>query len=706
MANDDSKKGNEILTGDDLEMVRGNDDLRMVNGLTRRDFVKYSVGTVTCIYLGALNTGCGGSSGTFLVAGYPIDSTVDKTTERMLAFPYTQTYLPPSPDFTLIPPSPNGGPGLGITELRNVSEYDTLGYGAWTFGSPLPIVPRKDIMPGGNAYPTPTKKQQLLNFFAMTDIHITDKEAPNSFITLQKLNPTYSGQNTSIYSPIMPYTTQVLDAAIQTANALHKDKPFDFAISLGDTCNSTSYIELRWYIDVIDGKIINPSSGAHLGAGSVDYQKPFKAAGLDKSIPWYQALGNHDHFMLGSFPIHINPSLGISDSYTSDTIWAVPLELLIPSFATFPVLFNRNNLNPQSVLNKFYAGVINGSTPLGAIIGEGETSTTPPPAKVAADPNRRSLYRTEWIQEYFNTTSGPVGHGFNLVDTNTYGPGFACYSFLPKANVPLKVIVLDDTQREDDGSNDIHGHGFLDATRWAWLQAELAAGQAANQLMIIAAHIPIAVVGIGGETEWWLGDRTATITSGWWNAPITTPQNAVDLATLVTTLQNTPNLLMWIAGHRHLNTVKAFPHPTIPENGFWQVETSSFHDFPQQFRTFEIHLNSDYTISIVTVNVDPAVADGTPAATSRKYAIAAQQIVQNILTVNTQNVDSVTIGPNTFPLPSMDPTRVQDGSTDLTIQYVDLSGAPVPVPYNASYNAELFKQLSPAMISVLQAMFP
>ena len=82
---------------------------------------------------------------------------------------------------------------------------------------------------------------------------------------------------------------------------------------------------------------------------------------------------------------------------------------------------------------------------------------------------------------------------------------------------------------------------------------------------------------------------------------------------------------MWIAGHRHLNTVKAFvsPDPTNPEKGFWQVETSSLRDFPQQFRTFEIYLNSDYTISIMTINVDPAVKAGTPAATSRKYAIAA-----------------------------------------------------------------------------------
>jgi hypothetical protein len=43
--------------------------------------------------------------------------------------------------------------------------------------------------------------------------------------------------------------------------------------------------------------------------------------------------------------------------------------------------------------------------------------------------------------------------------------------------------------------------------------------------------------------------------------------------------------------------------------------------------TFQIYLNSDYTISIVTTDVDPAVKAGTPAATSRKYAIATQQII-------------------------------------------------------------------------------
>ena len=48
----------------------------------------------------------------------------------------------------------------------------------------------------------------------------------------------------------------------------------------------------------------------------------------------------------------------------------------------------------------------------------------------------------------------------------------------------------------------------------------------------------------------------------------------------------------------------------------------------------------------------------------------------------------------------MDPTRPQDGTTDPSIEY----GAVEGVPYCASYNAELFKQLTPAMAEVLKRL--
>lgn len=56
----------------------------------------------------------------------------------------------------------------------------------------------------------------------------------------------------------MLYTTHMLDATVKTINSLHKEKPFDFGLSMGDAINSSQYNELRWFIDVLDGKMINP----------------------------------------------------------------------------------------------------------------------------------------------------------------------------------------------------------------------------------------------------------------------------------------------------------------------------------------------------------------------------------------------------------------------------------------------------------------
>jgi len=294
-------------------------------------------------------------------------------------------------------------------------------------------------------------------------------------------------------------------------------------------------------------------------------------------------------------------------------------------------------------------GVLDGSIPYGDIKYAGPVADFKSPPKVAPDPLRRSLLRTEWMKEFFTTSTNPVGHGFNLTDANK---GFACYSFVPKSTIPIKVIVLDDTQKEDDGSADVHGHGFLDQARWDWLKKELADGDTNGQLMIIAAHVPINVEvtanTLAGEMGWWLD-----------------PQNAVTLSNLIAELQSHPNLIMWLSGHRHLNAVKAFISPdpvNAPEKGFWEVETSSLRDFPQQFRTFQIYLNSDNTISIVTTDVDPAVKAESLAARSRSYAIAAEQIV---------GADIYNYNPTSDP-----------------------SIKPMPT---GSYNAELIKQLSLVM---------
>jgi metallophosphoesterase (TIGR03768 family) len=504
-------------------------------------------------------------------SSYPIDSYICTTVKR-----------------TVVPDSlPSSTHAIFSYEL---SKYKKYGYGKWHYGHGLAFEKRLDLMPKTYNGECATKKADLLNFFVITDVHIRDKESPAQVLYLAYKDST---QLASLYSGSMLYTTQMLDATIQTVNGLHKKRPFNFGISLGDTCNATQYNELKWYIDVLDGKVITPSSGAHDGSHTIDYQKPFKAMGLNKSIPWYQVLGNHDHFWYGFLP----PNNYIRRSLIGRKI------LNLGNPVTDPLGVNSRG---------FYMGAINGGTPYGTIIGAGPVSYFKHTPKIsAADPDRRSLARKEWIKEFFNTSSRPKGHGFHKSNKKT---GFACYSFEPESNIPIKVIVLDDTQRDDDVNDPTnlgYGHGSLDRERFDWLVKELERGQSEDKLMIIAAHIPIGVEIKGSK-------------SGWINQDLE--------AELIATLHRYPNLILWIAGHRHINTITALQSPDAdrPELGFWEVETASLLEFPQQFRTFRIVRNKDNSVSIFTTNVDPAIKKGSLAEKSRFYAVGIYQIFNKL----------------------------------------------------------------------------
>jgi len=641
---------------------------------SRRQFMMYSVSSIALSYSGVTV-----AEATKQVTTYPISDEVLTSVDRMLSFLMPEKLKKSDVEKGFIP-----------TELHHVDQYRHYGYGDYTYGPGLPIERRFDLMPAGYKAQDVNQLSRLSSFFTLSDIHLTDKQAGNQLITIQQLDAEFGAPMTSIYSPTMLTTTQVLDAAIQTVNALHAVASFDFGLSLGDTCNSTQYNETRWYLDIFDGKVIQPNTSDDASQDGVSYQRPFKAAGLSPDIAWYQVNGNHDLFMIGSVAVDADPTLKLRESYLSNQIWAIGNVLQpIKGFPYFPCLFDTTKALKSPAM---YMGTINGASEVGEIVGAGLVSGFNTPPMNSPNSNRRSLTKKEWIAEFFNTSSLPKGHGYHLVDPQyaQEEPDFSCYSFLPKADVPLRVIVLDNVQDPRDQSHDIHGHGYLSATRVKWLRNELKQAKQRNELIIIASHVPLAVAPIGSEMEWWESARD----------PNAILHNATTLSDLIEDIQENGNVICLLAGHRHVNTIKAFKAPpeAPPEYGFWQIETSSLHDFPQQFRTLQVYLNSDYTVSIVTVNVDPAVREGTPADSARRMAIAAQQIIQNDMRPNTPNLERAF---GAIPVSSMDPTRPQNNSVDESIRYGEVAG----IPYCASYNAELFKPLSPNMVQILKKRF-
>jgi PIN domain nuclease of toxin-antitoxin system len=285
--------------------------------------------------------GCVGSSDNAATPpSYPIDSTVATTLERTVV-----PVDPPSTEHTVLP--------------NDVADFALYGYGIWSFRAGIDYV-RLGLTPSGYAIvsQSSTGVASLLRFFTMTDIHITDVQSPAQvlFFGLGRI-PGQAANNAS-YSPVIPYSTQVLDAAVQTVNALHRKQAFDFGLFLGDAINLGQYNELRWYIDILDGKIINPNSDP-MSQASTDFMFPFKAAGLDKTIKWYQALGNHDHFWSGM----LTPSDRIKQTYIGEYV------------------LNIGNLLQGASIDStgYYMGVVDGSSPYGKVIlaGPEKDFTTP-----------------------------------------------------------------------------------------------------------------------------------------------------------------------------------------------------------------------------------------------------------------------------------------------------------------------------------------
>ncbi len=299
---------------------------------------------------------------------------------------------------------------------------------------------------------------------------------------------------------------------------------------------------------------------------------PFQATGL--KIPWYTVFGNHDGLVQGTVP-----SLGVLGLVATGALKVTGLPL---------------GLDLTSLLARLRAG---DTAALELLLTAG-------PAKlVTADHDRRLLTHAQTVAEHFNTTGAPVGHGYTQhnVDTNT-----AYYSV---DHGPVHCISLDtcDTNGYDTGS--------IDRAQFTWLTNELkanssryldtsgqwVAGSGTDRLIVIFSHHTVDTMNNPIGVDRVLGPAVADL------------------------LLQFPNVVLWVNGHTHRNTVLPYARAAgaVVGGGFWEVNTASHVDWPEQARVVELVDNGDGTLSIFATIIDHAAPESWPSSPTTPLALAA-----------------------------------------------------------------------------------
>jgi metallophosphoesterase (TIGR03767 family) len=437
------------------------------------------------------------------------------------------------------------------------------------------------------------KRRSLLVLVQLTDLQLADTASPGRFEFFEYLR---GMPNVGAFIPAQrPQEALALHAVEAMARSIRAcggspdtGAPLGLAICTGDNVDNAQLNELTWYLTLLAGGRLSPTSKAglyegvqrgdwpdelywHPDGGSDRYRErcgfpdypgllaeaaeAFDARGV--GVPWLSCFGNHDGLALGQ------------------SLPTAAYRLLL-SGSSKPIA-----LPP-------------GLDPLGReeeLFSHPDRFLTGPSRPVAAGAGRTIVSRRDFVAAHLRAPGLPEGHGFderNLRD----GTAYAAFDGIEG----VRVLLLDSTNL--DGSS----NGSFGPRQLAWLEERLVEvhgrylssgrGQATtgneDRLVILASHHGLASLTNDREDVNGLEEDQPRSTAG-------------EVRHL---LSRFPNVVLWLNGHRHRNAIEFRRSPGTTEGGLWEVSTAALADWPSQARLVELTANDDGTLSVLCTMID------------------------------------------------------------------------------------------------------
>lgn len=420
--------------------------------------------------------------------------------------------------------------------------------------------------PANLPVPRSKVKSSLLNLIHISDTHICDSQSPARVEYLDRFADPHHPAAALIGSLIGTYraheilTVHVMQSMIETINAIDvapvTHSFIDAVLITGDLTDNAQRNELEWCATLLAGGVVTPDSGS---------PERWEGAGGDRYSPFFwnphgTPAGESDDFPRKLYGYPEIPDL-LNAIRTSFLAPGIKHEVL-PVHGNHDALL-QGTVAPdqflrdlaQSELKIFELPDEEALRALSNVTEIGPASypqpVSPVQIPVTADSNRDFVGATSWAENF------PLYSELGQV------------KYWRKDYEHVTLLALDTV-------NPFGGwQGSLDRTQFNWLQHQLESLE--GRLAIITSHHPLQDI---------------------YNAYTPHQEPRVVREEIEKLFLSKKEVIAWICGHTHRHHITYFGEN--PSKGFWQIETASLVDWPQQGRTIEVFVDEQDQVCIAT----------------------------------------------------------------------------------------------------------